>query len=174
MLCDFSIETASRPISKATLLEAMIAKDVNTCVEVLASDDSDWNRSQCEGQQDELTEPETAIGGGSGSRIEINVGRWLRVRGLTGSRCRGLHQRGLARGIGVVSAPAAVHLGPAKPVKPQRAWSPAGHLRDSPPSQRHASGRNAASYSSWQTPPLASARVRSSRPSSANPTSVTS
>jgi hypothetical protein len=45
--CNFNQDTAGRPVSIDTVIEAMLAAQ-SACVYVLANDDSAWNQSQCQ------------------------------------------------------------------------------------------------------------------------------
>jgi MYXO-CTERM domain-containing protein len=47
--CQVNRDTIRRPVTVDTVIEALRAADTAACVDVLASDDSLWNRSQCEG-----------------------------------------------------------------------------------------------------------------------------
>jgi hypothetical protein len=46
--CNVNPDTAKRPVTIDTAIEALLTGP-GACVEVLADDDSLWNRSQCEG-----------------------------------------------------------------------------------------------------------------------------
>jgi hypothetical protein len=51
--CPLNPETANRPVTVDTVFEALLAER-SSCIEVFASDDSAWNRSQCrEAEADE-------------------------------------------------------------------------------------------------------------------------
>jgi hypothetical protein len=77
--CQVNPATAKRPVTVDTALEALRAADSAACVEVLASDDSLWNRSQCEG------------GSGRGGFVEDSEGGWSRRRIGDEPRQRGTH-----------------------------------------------------------------------------------
>ncbi|HEX2736454.1 MAG TPA: hypothetical protein VHM70_32850 [Polyangiaceae bacterium] len=47
--CQLSHATSERPVSIETVISAMRADTPAACIDVLATDDSSWNQSQCEG-----------------------------------------------------------------------------------------------------------------------------
>jgi hypothetical protein len=49
--CNYDASTARRLVSVDTAIEAMLEPERGACVAVLASDDSNWNQSECDGEQ---------------------------------------------------------------------------------------------------------------------------
>ena len=62
--CQLNPDTAGRPVSIDTVIEALLAEGPS-CVEVLATDDSAWNRSQCDAQPAE-SQASNPLAGGCG------------------------------------------------------------------------------------------------------------
>jgi MYXO-CTERM domain-containing protein len=66
--CNYNSQTAERPLSVTTAVEALLA-DHNSrgCIDVLASDDGDWNQRECDGYNDVAQESGCSVthpGGG--------------------------------------------------------------------------------------------------------------
>lgn len=63
--CEFNRATARRPVTIDTAIEAVLAGDRSSCIDVLATDDSAWNQSQCDGFESEdncgLAQPHGAV-----------------------------------------------------------------------------------------------------------------